>query len=156
MIPPPPKSTASVGPPPRSSSPALSISPSSRPSTPNFLSQSTRGRPAAPTTLNFTALLGDLDTLSANPNLFSRIERDQSPTSPHPTLEQLAKPRRSFPEDLSRDDAARVAQEWLDKMDTVSNKADHVLTERPDQGQRGRADKLEGWAESVERGLGTE
>ncbi|GAA5965719.1 hypothetical protein JCM3765_003230 [Sporobolomyces pararoseus] len=163
--PPPPKakshlpslSSATPPPPIRSSSPAMS----SRPSSPNFLSQSTRGRAnPANTTLNPSALLADLDTLRSNEGLFKGKQFEYNPKESQeaylPPSESTRKKLGDVksPEGLSREDAAEIAEEWLEKMEIVLEKSEGILNERDGQGRRGRMDRVEHWVEDVERGLG--
>jgi hypothetical protein len=116
--------------------------------------------------LNFSALLADLDTLGQNPQLLKGKEfeyhdgddQDYTPQkdSERKSLQEVVNNGNEFPKELTREQAADLADEWLQKMETVLNKSDKVSGEQPGQGQRGRIDKLEDWVGEVERGLSDE
>ncbi|GAA6019469.1 hypothetical protein JCM11491_000967 [Sporobolomyces phaffii] len=140
-------------PPPRSASPALSVS---RPSTPNFLSQSTSTRPrtAAGPALTSALLGADLATLEAHPQLLSRPEFDPtSSDAPPPPRRRLADLDGRLPDDLTREQAAELAAEWLDEMETVLARADAVVRERPGEGLNARIDQLDRSIADAEKGL---
>ncbi|GAA5994210.1 hypothetical protein JCM5350_007302 [Sporobolomyces pararoseus] len=167
--PPPPKATATPPPPPppiRSASPAMSIQ-NSRPSSPtNFLSQSTnRTRTTASTTLNLSLLLADLETLNSNEGLslfkgkqFESLSTSTTTTQPESTRTSKKKKtledfQKSSKDGLdNREDAAELAQEWLEKMEIVLEKSKGILND--DRDTRGRIDRVENWVSDVEKGLG--
>ncbi|GAA5844770.1 hypothetical protein JCM3766R1_005271 [Sporobolomyces carnicolor] len=158
-LPPPPKASLNNAP-PRAASPAMS----SRPGSPNFLSQSTRSRNAVPATINVSAVLSDLDTLASNPDLLKssafELKRDvdqYAPPRPAPKpLNELVQGPVPGEDELSKEQAADLAQAWLKQMEIVLDKSRAIAQEEPGQGQAGRIDKVDEWVRQVERGLGPE
>ncbi|GAA5942563.1 uncharacterized protein JCM15063_000035 [Sporobolomyces koalae] len=152
--PPPPRARTPLN--DRSSSPSPSIQ--SRPSSPNFLSQSTnRSRPAP--TLSLGALLNDVETLKHHPTLFASTEfqlvkPDQDPNSPRITLETLQRDDKLV-DQLTREQAVELANEILGKIEHANTAVDQLLNERDrGQGQMARVDHVEEWTERVRQGLG--
>lgn len=160
---PPPKATATPPPPPpiRSASPALSIQ-NSRPSSPiNFLSQSTRTRAGTSITLNLSLLLADLETLNANEGLSLFKGKQFQPSSESQFESTRTRNKKKTLSDFqksskdgldNREDAAELAQEWLEKMEIVLERSKGILND--DRDRRGRIDKVENWVSDVEKGLG--
>ncbi|GAA5906104.1 hypothetical protein JCM5296_001047 [Sporobolomyces johnsonii] len=155
-VPPPPRSLAgspasSIPPPPRSSSPSIS-----RPGTPSLLSRST-AKPAP--TLNLSALLNDLSVLSTHPSLFGSTtfqvvheEDAYAPKKPKKTLAEL-KGGEIEKDELSREDAAELVDQWLERQDEVLQAAEEALGEKQGEGKSGRMDTLESKAKEIEDGL---
>ncbi|GAA5914357.1 uncharacterized protein JCM6883_003161 [Sporobolomyces salmoneus] len=148
--------------PSRSASPALS----SRPSSPNFLNQSTSGNRRAlaqNTTLNLSALLADLSTLGENPTLFrgssfgSREREEEVPQQGGGRGRNLEELIEKGPGGLTREEAALISEEWVERMENVLREVEGVLKERQGGGEGGKIGRMNGveeWVDGVETGLG--
>jgi hypothetical protein len=91
-----------------------------------------------------------------NDDQFKLYHDDQDSSDAHAppkhTLEELAGSDK-LPQEVTREEAAELGDEWLNRIDNVLLNTDKVLTERDGQGQRGRMQKLDNWVGEVERGL---
>ncbi|BGP35048.1 hypothetical protein JCM10296v2_006878 [Rhodotorula toruloides] len=167
--PPPPRSStpkpatarypASAAPTPPLSA-VLPTPPLSRPSTP------LGGRPGKPApTLSVPALLNDIGVLLASTDVLEGKE-----FRPDPAAEEAYAPRRTMEagnvldrlrkgelrkDELDRDTAVRLAEEWTGEMDRLMKRAEEEAdgVARGDAGKDKRVEQVQGWAADVGEGL---